>query len=75
MSNGKQAANGVKRQGRRAMPVLRRVRTAKAEAPRALTLGDLVAAAFDVAGDAKGAARLLSSRELGRALGARIVVG
>lgn len=71
MSNGKRTADGVKRQGRRAIPALRRVRAVKAARP--LTLGDLVAAAFDTAGDARSATQLLSSRELGQAIGRRIV--
>lgn len=58
-------------QGRRAIPVARRNVT-KA---RALSLGELIAAAMDVAGgDANRAAKLLSSRQMAEALGRRIVV-
>lgn len=61
----------VKRMGRRVMPKVRRQR-AKG---KSLTLGELIAAAFDVAGgDTKRATKLLSSRELAAVLGRRIVV-
>lgn len=61
----------VKRMGRRVMPKVRR-HGAKG---KTLTLGELVAAAFDVAGgDAGRAAKLLSSREMAEVLGRRIVV-
>lgn len=65
-------ANTTKKvQGRRAIPVARRSVT-KA---RTLSLGELVAAAMDVAGgDAKRAAKLLGSRQMAEALGRRIVV-
>lgn len=61
----------VQRKGRRVMPKVRRVDAR----PKTLTLGDLVAAAFDVAGgDARKAQALLSSREMAEALGRRIVI-
>lgn len=60
------------RMGRRAMPKVRR-HGVKA---KTLTLGDLIAAAYDVAGgDAKRAQKLLTSREMTEALGRRIVIG
>ncbi len=63
--------NGMERMGRRTMPKVR-----KHGRTRPVTLGDLVAAAMEVAGgDAKEASALLSSREMARALGRRIVVG
>ncbi len=59
------------RKGRRVAPVARR-RSARAK--KALTLGDVVAAAFDVVGgDSAKARALLESRQMGRALGRRIV--
>ncbi|MFL5357087.1 chaperonin [Archangium sp.] len=39
-----------------------------------VTLGDLIAAAFDVAGEAKAAAKLVSSRAMSEATGKQIVV-
>ncbi len=38
------------------------------------TLGELIAAAFDTVGEVKGVARILSSREIGRAAHARILL-
>lgn len=56
--------------GRRVMPKMRR-----RGAGRTLTLGELVAAAFDVSGgDTRRATRILGSRELAEALGRRIVI-
>lgn len=57
--------------GRRAMPA---VRTHGARA-KTLTLGELVAAAMDVAGgDSSKAGKLLQSREMAKVLGRRIVL-
>jgi hypothetical protein len=56
-------------QGRRALPVLRQTAT-KVQT----TLGDLIAAAFDTAGDAAEVGKLLVSRELRKATGRRIVL-
>jgi hypothetical protein len=39
-----------------------------------VTLGDLIAAAFDVAGEATAAARLVSSKSMAEATGRQIVV-
>lgn len=38
-----------------------------------VTLGDLIAAAFDVAGEARAAAKLVSSRAMSEATGKQIV--
>lgn len=58
--------------GRRVMPKVRR----HGAAERKLTLGELVAAAFDIAGgDSSKAQRLLGSREMAQMLGRRIVIG
>jgi hypothetical protein len=38
-----------------------------------VTLGDLIAAAFDVTGEAESAAKLVSSKAMARATGKRIV--
>jgi hypothetical protein len=62
---------GVERKGRRGMPKTRKHEVRS----RTLTLGDLVAAAMDATGgDVKQAGALLSSREMSRALGRRIVL-
>jgi hypothetical protein len=60
-------------QGRRAVPVSR----GKArEARRTITLGELIAAAYDVVGpDSRRVVRVLSSPEMRRGTGRRIVVG
>ena len=59
------------RKGRRVAPAARR---RGARATKAPTLGDVVAAAFEVVGgDAAKARALLESREMARALGRRIV--
>jgi hypothetical protein len=68
-------AQGIQRKGRRAMPATRRTRAEVRTEPRALTLGDLIAAAFDTVGpDTDAVADLLSSRSMARALGRRIVI-
>ena len=71
--SSKRKAQGILPQGRRAMPRARRSRARRQ--PGALTLGDLVAAAFDTLGpDTRSVAELLSSRSMARALGRRIVI-
>jgi hypothetical protein len=70
--NGQAAA--VRRQGRRVMPKVQ-ARRAAPVAKRGLTLGDLVAAAFEAAGnEVRGAARILSSNDIACATGKRIVL-
>lgn len=74
----------VRRQGRRVLPTLRRVarrvkaaRTVKRpEArPEPLTLGELIAAAFDTAGgEVCEVLRVVTSPQLSKALGRRIVL-
>jgi hypothetical protein len=66
---------GVQRQGRRVMPNPRRTarRTAAAQGP--LTLGELIAAAYDTAaGERLEVLRLVTSPQMARALGRRIVL-
>ena len=69
--------------GGQVMKVARRVKgtagraVAKASRPVRkvqVTLGDLIAAAFDVAGETKAAAKLVSSRSMSVATGTHIVV-
>jgi hypothetical protein len=68
-------AVAAKRQGRRVMPKVQARRAAPVAKAVRLTLGDLVAAAFEAAGnEARGAARILSSNDLACAMGKRIVL-
>jgi len=74
----------VRRQGRRVMPALRRVaRRVKASRPvqpsaarpEPLTLGELIAAAFDTAGgELAGVLQVVGSPQLSKALGRRVVL-
>lgn len=71
-------SGSVRRQGRRVMPALRRaakrVKQAGAE-PGPLTLGELIAAAFDTAGgEFVEVLRVVTSPQLSKALGRRIVL-
>ena len=72
----KSKVNNVKRQGRRVMPALRRsgVRARQA-ANKVLTIGDLIAAAFDAAGGkVDDVAKVLGSSEIAVATGRKIVL-
>jgi hypothetical protein len=76
MAKSAKVAGQVRRQGRRVMPALRRKgRQAKAVATKVnLTLGELIAAAFDTVGtEARAVAKVLSSDTMARALNRRIV--
>jgi hypothetical protein len=74
----------VRRQGRRVMPALRRVaRRVKpsravqppAARPEPLTLGELIAAAFDTAGgELAEVLKVVSSPQLSKALGRRVLL-
>lgn len=69
--------NNVKRQGRRVMPALRRqgVRAREVSKQATLTIGDLIAAAYDaVGGGVDDVANVLRSNELIAATGKKIVV-
>ena len=64
----------VQRQGRRTMPTPRRS-THRQAAPALLTLGDLIAAAYDTAGgESFEVLKLVTSQQMSRALGRRIVL-
>jgi hypothetical protein len=64
----------VQRQGRRVMPTMRRTAQRKATAAK-LTLGDLIAAAYDTAaGDGLEVLKLVTSPQMERLLGRRIVL-
>lgn len=71
-------SGSVRRQGRRVMPALRRVaRRGKSSAvkPGPLTLGELIAAAYDTAGgEVLEVLRVVTSPQLSKALGRRIVL-
>ena len=76
MAKSSKAAGTVQRQGREVMPALRRRgRAAKAVAQRVnLTVGELIAAAFDAVGsEARAVAKVLSSDDMAKVLGRRIV--
>ena len=73
-------AKGRGGQGRRPWPPPRAWARARGVAEagggaRPVTLGDLIAAAFDALGDAREVARVLSSEEMAKAIGRKIVVG
>jgi hypothetical protein len=71
-------SGSVQRQGRRVMPALRRVarRVKSSQAqPGPLTLGELIAAAFDTAGgELREVLRVVTSPQLSKAVGRRIVL-
>ncbi len=76
MAKSSKVAGTVRRQGRRVMPALRRKgQAAKAVAKKVnLTVGELIAAAFDAVGnEARAVAKVLSSDDMARVLGRRIV--
>ena len=63
----------AQRQGRRVMPALRR--TAHKAAAAQMTLGDLIAAAYDTsAGESLEVLKLVTSPQMARLLGRRIVL-
>ncbi|MHB8878771.1 MAG: hypothetical protein ACYC8T_34150 [Myxococcaceae bacterium] len=64
-------AKGSGGQGRRPWPSVRRRARRGASG---VTLGELIAAAFDVLGDADEVARVLSSKEMAKAIGRKITV-
>jgi hypothetical protein len=64
----------VQRQGRRVMPAPRRTTQRKAT-PALLTVGELIAAAYDTAGgEQREVLKLVTSPQMSRALGRRIVL-
>jgi hypothetical protein len=73
----KRVGRDGKRQGRRVMPALRRRRakSVKGAVKGCLTVGELVAAAFDTVGaEVKDVAKLLSSTDMACAIQRRIVL-
>lgn len=65
----------TQRQGRRGTPAPRKLASSSEPAHVNTSLGELIAAAFDTVGnEVKDVARLLSSRELRRCAGQRIVL-
>ena len=68
-----QKRGSVQRQGRRVMPAMRR--TARKAASAQLTLGELLAAAYDTAaGERREVLKLVTSPQMARLLGRRIVL-
>ncbi|ATB27427.1 hypothetical protein [Melittangium boletus] len=68
-----QKRGSIQRQGRRVMPTMRR--TARKAAPAQLTLGELIAAAYDTAaGEKREVLKLVTSPQMARLLGRRIVL-
>ena len=73
----KNKVSNVKRQGRRVMPALRRSagRAQATAAKKVMTIGDLIAAAFDAAGGkVDDVAKVLGSSEIAAATGRKIVL-
>lgn len=69
-----QKRGAVQRQGRRVMPTMRRTVQRKATTAT-LTLGDLIAAAYDTAaGDSLEVLKLVTSPQMERLLGRRILL-
>lgn len=69
----KKERGAVQRQGRRVMPTPRRTR--RKAAPALLTVGELIAAAYDTAeGERLEVLKLVTSPQMTRALGRRIVL-
>ena len=67
-------SGSVQRQGRRTMPTPRRA-TRRKVVPALLTLGDLIAAAYDTAGgESFEVLKLVTSPQMTRVLGRRIVL-
>ena len=76
--------SSVRRQGRRVLPTVRRavgrVKRARAQQPLAvrpepLTVGEIIAAAFDTAGgEIREVLKVVTSPQLSKALGRRIVL-
>ncbi len=64
----------TKYQARRPMPQQRTRARARTAAPRTLTVGDLIAAAYDAMGDTKSVARVLGSHAMAERVGLHIVV-
>lgn len=62
----------TKYQARRPMP---RIRTVAKQEQSTLTLGDLIAAAYDALGDTKSVARVLGSNALAQRIGRQLIVG
>lgn len=63
----------TKYQARRPMPKLRKTTTATRQ-PSPLTLGDLIAAAYDAIGETNAVARVLGSNVLAERIGRAIIV-
>lgn len=61
-------------QARRPMPQQRTRARARKAAPPALTLGDLIVAAYDAMGSTKAVARVLGSHAMAERVGVHVVI-
>lgn len=66
--------NQVARQVKKAGRAVARSKASQQVKKVQVTLGDLIAAAFDVAGEPKAAAKLVASRSMSQATGTHIIV-
>jgi len=74
MAKTNRKSGAVQRQGRRVMPASRRARRAKADSGL-LTVGELIAAAYDTTGGERlEVLKLMVSPQMSRVLGRRIVL-
>ncbi|MDX2014753.1 MAG: hypothetical protein SFW67_31435 [Myxococcaceae bacterium] len=64
----------MKYQARRPMPRIRTKSRARTT-PTTLTLGDLIAAAYDSFGDTRSVARVLGSHAMAERIGVQLVIG
>ncbi|MFO0596050.1 MAG: hypothetical protein U0228_12115 [Myxococcaceae bacterium] len=62
-----------KMQGRRPMPQMRTKKVHVEAAPKVLTVGDLISAAYDALGDTEAVVRVLGSNRLSERVGRKIV--
>jgi hypothetical protein len=75
MAKTNRKSGAVQRQGRRVMPAPRRVARRAKAAPALLTVGELIAAAYDTTGGERlEVLKLMVSPQMSRVLGRRVVL-
>jgi DNA-binding transcriptional LysR family regulator len=75
MAKTNRKSDAVKRQGRRVMPTPRRVSRRAKATPSLLTVGELIAAAYDTTGgEPLEVLKLMVSPQMSRVLGRRVVL-
>jgi hypothetical protein len=75
MAKTNRKSGAVQRQGRRVMPSSRRVARRAKAAPSLLTVGELIAAAYDTTGGERlEVLKLMVSPQMSRVLGRRVVL-